>query len=477
MYKPIKNIALGTAALVLGASLMNPVYGFDSKITKSKFGKSTTQVEEIIVPAKVEKSVVPTKKVTPKPQEIIKQQDTRPKTPVKTRGYKPVVQQGPSFEEICLATPIDTWAGFNDKSKTLVTPECDLGRKGSQRDEVVSWLKSNYGTKPINVYDSLADQYVFGSVNNGVLAFDDNGKLNRTLENLLRDKTGSGDGRINNVTDTYLVDFYVDTSASVIAPMIQDNITKDPAVVSQNIEDTPITGITQLPSGIYMFADNENSALDAFALEKDTNGEYTGFTKAVYDGDIENTKRINTKEHMKRIRAGFDNTGFFKNRDERYMGLVHVLNDKTSGMNGAEGLLNYIAEAQNVVPMSVADLSTFVDVVAFNDYMDDKDNLSMNKDKKLELIERYRKLGVSSSVLDKITDLTSIIGVISYMGKGVSFDRSNNLTGHGSVNYMPNQLVIGKALKNGSFGGETLLDRFKQNKLTYEANLGEVSRK
>lgn len=236
----------------------------------------------------------------------------------------------------------------------------------------------------------------------------------------------------------------------------------------------------------YLFADDANNIFDIVSLEKDSAGNYTGFTNIVYDGDINKQKRVKTEDHLKRIREGFDNPGFVNDRKERYMGLVHVMDGileeqgTESRINGAENLLRYMVEAQNVAPMGTSDWATFVDVVAFNDYMDDLMSTHMNADgvleftenNKTQLIEKYRLLGVSADKLDVIAKFTSPVGILFYVANGFSFDRNNNLTNHGSLNYIPNVAKFAKSLDE-----EVVMNRFAENKFVYGAHLGGVDRK
>lgn len=233
----------------------------------------------------------------------------------------------------------------------------------------------------------------------------------------------------------------------------------------------------------YQFPVDNNMEFEMVNLEKGNDGKLTGRTLVKYNGKKE-VKIYNSNEFLKFMMSKFDTTKF-RCKNNIYGGLITVLDNKDN-VDGAKEFLKYAATVMNqkgLTPQEVNNLSCLIDVVSFNNLLSDEINaklnskgiLEYNNEEFLKLQESYKKLGLKSSLLGKITQFTSPIGILNYIFSGFSFDMTNNTTNHYSLNFAPNKYLLNQFSKSNDKKLEKLLKIVEKqeeaNKLTYAAAL------
>lgn len=218
----------------------------------------------------------------------------------------------------------------------------------------------------------------------------------------------------------------------------------------------------------YTFPLNYNEQPDTLRLQRDANGNPTGYTMVVFDGKEKH--KVPNSEVVEHIKSGFETTS--PGAESNYAGLFHV-----KGEDSEIEMLKYVAATGEME--STKNLALFTDMTAFYSFMSDRiesdiegDKLTYDKNKFMELQESYKQLADKAGFMDYATTFTSPIGFVGYIFNGFSFDEPMNRTGHYQLNIKPNMLVIKEAREGEAPLGDTLVDRLEQNELTYRANLG-----
>ncbi len=222
-----------------------------------------------------------------------------------------------------------------------------------------------------------------------------------------------------------------------------------------------------------------NSEPDKFAHEY-VNGNATGYTVVQYDdGRLE---KILSEDFSRDVLASFDTTTITGGDKTNYGG-VSMLDGKESGVSLAQYMGEYaqiLQAKQGLTEDQIKNIAFFSDSLALTSYMVENIKMRRGEDGKIAydeseyaaFIDQYKKLGIPADFFDKAVDFTSPLGLIAYIARGWTFDRSNNTTGRVSLNLNPNNFRITQAIKDSEPLSKVLGETFKQNHLVYAANIG-----
>lgn len=221
-----------------------------------------------------------------------------------------------------------------------------------------------------------------------------------------------------------------------------------------------------------------NDTPDKIKFEPKGDNPY-GLTKVKFDDGTEKTYRTYGKNNtLDKLISGFQDN--LTSTRDTYNGLLYV------SKNSADDLIRYVAEAQKHNPekFSVEQFSALIDVVAFTSYMseyiganiDENGKVIFDEERFIEFKDKYSKLAISPSGLHKAVMWTHPLGWAEMLFNGISYDRNNNITGHGLLNYRGNQTFLEGSLDdNRNVNPAVAVERLNANKVNYIGALGLVN--